>query len=104
MTKKVAVIILNWNGANLLRNYLRAVINNTMGDIADIIVADNGSKDDSIELLEREFPQVRTLKFEENLGFAEGYNRAIKETMYEYTVLLNSVCTTSLGWVSEMLN
>ena len=60
--KPVAVIILNWNGAKLLRKYLPTVLAGTNADIADVIVADNGSTDDSIAVLEQEFPQVKVLR------------------------------------------
>ncbi|MBQ2839239.1 MAG: glycosyltransferase family 2 protein [Muribaculaceae bacterium] len=99
---KVAVIILNWNGEKLLREYLPSVIETTDTSIADIIVADNGSTDSSIELLRDKFPQVTLLKFSENYGFAEGYNRAIKETNYPYTILLNSDVATTPGWVNHL--
>ena len=100
---KVAVIILNWNGEKLLREYLPSVIETTDTSIADIIVADNGSTDSSIELLRDKFPQVTLLKFSENYGFAEGYNRAIKETNYPYTILLNSdVATICTGMAASM--
>ena len=99
---KVAVIILNWNGEKLLREYLPSVIETTDSSIADVIVADNGSTDSSVELLRKEFPQVKLLEFSENYGFAEGYNRAIKETNYPYTVLLNSDVATTDGWINVL--
>lgn len=101
---KVAVIILNWNGEKLLREYLPSVIETTDTSIADIIVADNGSTDSSVELLRKEFPQVKLLEFKENYGFAEGYNRAIKETNYPYTVLLNSDVATTQGWINTLFD
>ena len=70
--KKIAVVILNWNGAELLRRFLPSVCAHTTPEIADVIVVDNGSSDNSRKLLEEEFPQVRTLLFPENYGFAEG--------------------------------
>lgn len=100
--KKVAVIILNWNGEKLLREFLPSVIATTDSTIADVIVADNGSTDSSVELLRNEFPQVKVLEFSENFGFAEGYNRAIKETNYPYTILLNSDVATTDGWVNPL--
>ena len=101
--KKVAVIILNWNGAKLLRHYLPTVIAGTDDAIADVIVADNGSSDDSLQVLQQEFPQVKVLKFDVNYGFAEGYNLAIRQTMYPYTVLLNSDVRTPQGWLNPLL-
>ena len=77
MEKPVAVIILNWNGEKMLAKYLPQVISATDDTIADVIVADNGSDDGSLELLERSFPDVIVVKLDRNYGFAEGYNRAI---------------------------
>ena len=102
--KQVAVIILNWNGAELLRRYLPTVIAGTDDAIADIIVADNGSTDDSLAVLEQDFPEVKVLKFDKNYGFAEGYNLAIEQTMYPYTVLLNSDVRTPQGWLNPLLD
>ena len=102
--KQVAVIILNWNGAKLLRHYLPTVIQGTDVAIADVIVADNGSTDDSLQVLEHEFPEVKVLKFDKNYGFAEGYNLAIAQTMYPYTVLLNSDVRTPVGWLNPLLD
>ena len=101
--KPVAVIILNWNGAKLLRKYLPTVLAGTDAGIADIIVADNGSSDDSITVLEQEFPQVKIFAFDKNYGFAAGYNKAIALTTdYRYTVLLNSDVRTPEGWLNPL--
>ncbi len=102
LNKPVAVIILNWNGAKLLREFLPSVVEFTPTDIADIIVADNGSDDDSVELLKSEFPNVRLLRFSKNYGFAEGYNRAIDSTRYKYTVLLNSDVAVKSDWLTPL--
>lgn len=99
---QVAVIILNWNGEKLLREFLPEVIATTDPAIAKIIVADNGSADGSRELLETEFPDVDRLYFDTNYGFAGGYNKAIEMTGYRYTVLLNSDVATSAGWINVL--
>lgn len=101
--KKTAVIILNWNGAALLREYLPSVVANTNPVLADVIVADNGSTDDSLRVLADEFPQVTVLPFDKNYGFAEGYNRALEATGYPYTVLLNSDVAVRPGWVDALV-
>lgn len=100
--KPVAVIILNWNGAELLRRYLPSVIEHTPADIADVIVADNGSTDNSLQVLSEEFPEVKLIKFDTNLGFAEGYNEAIRKTDYKYTVLLNSDVEVKDDWLTPL--
>ena len=102
--KPVAVIILNWNGSTLLDEYLPQVLATTDNSIADVIVADNGSTDNSLQLLHEKFPDVKVLTFAENYGFAEGYNRAITATMYPYTVLLNSDVATAEGWINSLYN
>jgi len=102
--KQVAVIILNWNGEKLLREYLPSVVANTNPAIADVIVADNGSSDSSCELLHTEFPTVKLIEFSENYGFAEGYNKAIDliKDQYKYTVLLNSDVKIDCDWLTPL--
>lgn len=98
----VAVIILNWNGEQLLREYLPQVIANTDPAVARVIVADNGSTDGSRRVLADEFPAVETIFFDENYGFADGYNRALAATRYPYTVLLNSDVAPAPGWIGTL--
>ena len=102
-SQPVAVIILNWNGAKLLREYLPQVVANTNAEIGRVIVVDNGSTDDSRQVLEEEFPEVEKLYFTENYGFAEGYNRALEYYKdYPYTVLLNSDVAPAEGWLEPL--
>ena len=103
MEKKVAVVILNWNGAALLRRFLPSVCAHTPAHLADVVVVDNGSDDNSVEVLAQEFPQVRTLLFPRNYGFAEGYNRALDTLDYEYAVLLNSDVEVTPHWLEPLL-
>ena len=100
-----AIVILNWNGAALLREFLPSVIAGTNPDCATVIVADNGSTDDSRNVLADDFPEVRTLLFEENYGFAEGYNRAVARLAkeFEYVVLLNSDVAVKSGWIEPLI-
>ena len=100
---KVSVIILNWNGRALLEEFLPSVIANTPSDIAEIVVADNGSTDDSISMLREKFPSVRVIVLDKNYGFAEGYNRAIDQTDATYTVLLNSDVEVTPSWIDAPL-
>lgn len=101
--KPVAVIILNWNGKKLLEEFLPAVVATTPTDIADVIVADNGSDDGSAEWVSDRFGErVKLIVFDKNHGFAEGYNKAIELTRYKYTVLLNSDAATAEGWLQPL--
>ena len=104
---KVAVVILNWNGEQMLRQFLPSVVEHSvlpeaLGE-AVVYVADNGSTDDSLALLKAEFPTVRTIVFEENYGFADGYNKAFEQIDAEYAVLLNSDVEVTAGWLAPLV-
>lgn len=94
-----AIVILNWNGAGLLRRFLPSVIEFSQRENTEIIVADNGSTDNSIDLLQHEFPQVRRLILDQNYGFAKGYNEALKQIEADYFVILNSDVEVSPNWL-----
>jgi GT2 family glycosyltransferase len=98
---KVAVVILNWNGINFLRKFLPSVLRHS-GE-AGIVVADNASSDGSLEMLTREFPGVRQVVNKSNLGFAGGYNEALRHVDAEYFILLNSDVEVTAGWISPVI-
>ena len=95
---KIAIVILNWNGATMLRRYLPTVIAHSQGE-AVIYVADNASTDDSLSLLSESFPEVRQILLDKNWGFADGYNKALAQIDAEYYVLLNSDVEVPEGWL-----
>lgn len=101
--KQLAVIILNWNGRKLMEKYLPSVARHTCGDEVEVIVADNGSSDDSVAWLRENYPSLRVLELGENYGFAEGYNRAVAQTRFPYTLLLNSDVEVEDGWWQPLL-
>ena len=101
---KTSVIILNWNGKKLLQQFLPSVAAHTTGEDCRLIVADNGSSDDSVAFLQAEFPHVELIRFDHNHGFAEGYNRAIEQVDSEYVILLNSDVETTVGWVQPLVS
>ena len=101
--KKVAIVILNWNGEQMLRRFLPSVLQHSE-NFADIVVADNASTDASLALLEKEFPTVRTIVLDRNYGFAEGYNRALNQVENEYYVLLNSDVEVTEGWLDTLVS
>ncbi len=96
---KIAVVILNWNGCGMLRSFLPSVVRFSEADGAVVYVADNGSTDASVAMLRREFPSVRLILLEENHGFADGYNLALKQVEAEYVVLLNSDVEVTEHWL-----
>ena len=99
---KVAIVILNWNGQKMLAKFLPNVIEYSRQD-AEIWVADNSSSDGSMHLLETQFPQVKTIVLEQNFGFAEGYNRALRQIEADYYVLLNSDVEVSHHWLTPLI-
>ena len=101
--KKTSVVILNWNGAEMLRRFLPSVVTFSKGRDVEVCVADNASTDASCEVVRKEFPSVRLVCLDRNYGFAEGYNRALQEVDAEYAVLLNSDVEVTEGWLSPLV-
>lgn len=101
MSPKIAIVILNWNGAKLLQQFLPSVIEFSKGDSTEIIVADNGSDDQSLSLLRNKFPEVKIIDLQQNFGFARGYNEALKHIDAEYFVILNSDIEVTCGWLES---
>ncbi len=99
-----AVVILNWNGLKMLRQYLPTLVERTRDEGAFIVVADNGSTDGSLQWLEENYPDVRRIEFDKNYGFTGGYNRAFKEIDADYYVLLNSDIEVSEGWLEPLIS
>ncbi len=99
---KTSIVILNWNGAQYLRKFLPALIKYTQLQDTEIIVADNASTDDSLVVLENEFPMIRTIVLDKNYGFAEGYNKALYRLEADYFVLLNSDVEVTPGWLQPL--
>lgn len=97
----VAVVILNWNGKTLLEKYLPSVV--THSENAKIYVADNASSDDSLEFLADKFPEIVILKNKTNMGFAGGYNEALKYVEEEIFILLNNDVEVTHGWIGALL-
>lgn len=100
---KVAIVILNWNGSGMLKRFMPTLIRNSQHDGVSIYVADNDSTDDSIEMMQREFPQIPLIRLEKNWGFAKGYNLALRQIDAEYYVLLNSDVEVSENWLRPLI-
>lgn len=100
---KTAIVILNWNGQQMFNTFLPSVIEHSNPETAEIIVADNGSTDESVEHLRKNFPSVKIIQLSENFGFAEGYNQALKQVEAEYFVLLNSDVKVTPHWLDSCI-
>lgn len=96
------VVILNWNGSEHLRRFLPSVVATTPAGVG-VVVADNGSTDDSLSLLERDFPSVEVVRLDKNYGFAGGYNRALRQVDADYFILLNSDVETTPQWCEPLI-
>ena len=99
---KTAVVILNWNGKDWLEKFIPTVVRYSSD--AEIIIADNGSTDDSLSFLVDNFSKVKIVDNQENLGFAGGYNKALNHIHAEYYVLLNSDVEVCENWLSPIIN
>ena len=103
MKTKVAVVILNWNGVDMMRRFMPSVMDCSSNE-AVVYVADNCSSDDSLQMLASEFSEVRTIRLDKNWGFAEGYNKALAQIDAEYYVLLNSDVEVTDGWLTPLID
>ena len=99
---KIAIVILNWNGRKMLEQYLPSVLEYSRTD-ATVIVADNASTDGSLAFLAEHYPKVETIFLDQNYGFAEGYNRALRQVDAEYYVLLNSDVEVTHHWLEPLV-
>lgn len=102
MKPLVSIVILNYNGANYLRTFLPSVLATTYEN-KEVVVADNGSTDASLELLANTFPTVKVIQNATNEGFAGGYNWALKKIQADYYILLNSDVQVDPGWVDPLV-
>jgi GT2 family glycosyltransferase len=100
-SKKIAVVILNWNGIKYLKQFLSNVSENSIDENTDLYVADNGSTDGSVEYIRENFPQIKLILFDKNYGFTGGYNLALKQIEAEIFVLLNSDVEVTPNWLKE---
>lgn len=102
--KELSVIILNWNGRTLMEKFLPSVVAHTRGDELELIVADNGSTDNSMKWLKTDYPGITVMELGENYGYAEGYNRAIAKIRTPFALLLNSDVEVEAGWWQPLLD
>lgn len=100
--KRIAVVILNWNGEKFLREFLADVVRHSRED-ADIVVIDNASKDGSVNFIRQNFPEVEVVELPVNYGFAGGYNHGLKLLRHEYFVLLNSDVEVTSNWIAPVI-
>ena len=99
--KKIAVVVLNWNGVKLLEQFLPTLIK--YSNEATIYLADNCSRDNSIEFVKENYTSIKIISNKENFGFAKGYNEALKHVEEPYYCLLNSDVEVTENWLNQIL-
>ena len=99
--KKIAVVVLNWNGVELLKQFLPSIMQHS--EQATIYLADNNSSDDSIQMVTEQFPSIKIIKNDANYGYANGYNMALKNVEEEYYALVNSDIEVTENWLDPIL-
>jgi GT2 family glycosyltransferase len=99
----VAIVILNWNGKKYLEEFLPFLFTTTYPRYR-VIVADNGSSDDSLSFLQETYPSIEIIRLDDNYGFAKGYNMALKQVEADYYILLNSDVKVTAGWIEPMIS
>ena len=99
-----AIVILNWNGRNFLEKFLPSLVATTPKDNFFLVVADNGSTDDSCQWLKANYPNIQLIEFDQNYGFTGGYNRAFKQIDADYYILLNSDIELTPGWCQTLID
>ncbi len=99
---KIAVVILNWNGKDLLNKFLPCVIKYSASD-TDIYIADNGSTDNSIAFIKENFNTVKIIDNKNNFGFAQGYNIALEHVKADVFALVNSDIEVTKNWLEPII-
>ncbi|MDX9925531.1 MAG: glycosyltransferase family 2 protein, partial [Ignavibacteriaceae bacterium] len=100
---KISLVILNWNGIDYLKTFLPFIIQYSNIPGVTIVVADNGSTDDSVNYIESHFPSIQLICLDKNYGFTGGYNRALQQLNSEYYILLNSDVEVSENWIEPVI-
>lgn len=100
--KTTAIVILNWNGQGMLEKFLPSVVRYSSLPGVEVIVADNGSADQSLEFMSENYPGVKTICLDKNYGFTGGYNKALEQVEADYFILLNSDVEVTEGWITPL--
>ena len=99
---EIAVVILNWNTRHQLETFLPGIISHSQDEGVEVVVADNGSDDDSVAFMKAHYPDIRLIEFDKNYGFTGGYNRALAQIEARYYMLLNSDVEVTANWLGPM--
>ena len=101
---RIAIVILNFNGLELLKKFLQSVVDFSDNKISSIYLIDNFSTDNSVSYVKKQFPSIKIIKNEDNLGFSGGYNQGLKFIKSDYYILLNSDVEVTKNWLGPLFN
>src|SRR3954470_23740959 len=101
-TPKVAIVILNWNGIDHLKQFLPSVMATQWPNL-EIVVGDNGSTDGSVTFINSYYPTIKTIINDANYGFTGGYNKVLAQVDADYFILLNSDVEVNPGWITPVI-
>lgn len=101
LMKPFAVAILNWNGRQLLEQFLPSVVAHS-SHLAKVYVIDNASKDASVSFVKTHYPEVKIIELDKNFGYSGGYNKGLNHVEEDIVVLLNSDIETTPGWLDAL--
>lgn len=103
MKIKVAIVILNWNGKNFLKQFLPSILKYSSAPWVRIIIADNYSSDDSVAFIQSNYPEIEIITFDKNHGYARGYAIALPQIQADYYILLNSDVEVTENWLNPLI-
>jgi GT2 family glycosyltransferase len=103
MGVRISVIVLNWNGMKWLQICLSSVLGQDAGEGFEVLLVDNGSTDESVRYVEKNFPAVKIVKLGRNYGFAEGNNKALNYVQGEYLIFVNTDTRAEADWLKSLV-
>jgi len=101
---KLAIVILNWNGKELLKKFLPSIVNYSSLKNVEIYIADNASTDTSIQFVEENYPSIKIIKNQQNGGYAKGYNDALQQINADIYALVNSDIEVTKNWLEPIIS
>ncbi|MBV20418.1 MAG: dTDP-Rha--alpha-D-GlcNAc-pyrophosphate polyprenol alpha-3-L-rhamnosyltransferase [Cytophagia bacterium] len=103
-TKKIAIVVINYNGKNLLKKFLPSLVKYSDIKISDIFIVDNNSDDGSVDFIKKNYSSVKIIQNDKNYGYAKGYNVGLNKIQSQYLVLINNDVEVSENWLDPMFN
>lgn len=100
--QNIAVVLLNWNGLDLLQKFLPPVTEHSKN--ATIYIADNASTDQSKQFVSEHYPEIKWIQLDKNYGYAKGYNEALKHVSEDILCLLNTDVEVTENWLQPIRN